>query len=94
MQLEMRLSDHPRARAQIRRAKGGAGLLAFLMVGLLSLQAGSPEPDAAVRGLVAGVAAYFVAWAVAVTVWRQLALGELEQARRRRAARIAALDAE
>jgi len=90
----MRLSEHPRARAQIRRAKGWAGLAALLLVGLLSVQAGVPRPEAALRGLAAGVGAYFLAWYVGVTVWRQLAQAELEQARRRREARMAALEAE
>jgi len=53
-----------------------------------------PRPEAALRGLAAGVGAYFLAWYVGVTVWRQLAQAELEQARRRREARMAALDAE
>ena len=84
----MRLSDHPRARAGIRRAKGGAGLLIFLLVGLLSLRAGLPVADAGLRALGAGVVAYFLAWGVAVTVWRQVALAELEAARERREARL------
>ncbi len=89
----MRLSEHPRARAGIRRAKGAAGLAAFLIVGLLSLRANLPEGDAAVRALLGGIVAYFVGWAVAVTVWRQIALAELETARRRREARLASLEA-
>ncbi len=86
----MRLSEHPRARAGIRRAKGGAGLAIFLLVGLLSLRAGLPTGDAALRALGAGVVAYFLAWGVAVTVWRQVALAELEAARERREARLEA----
>ncbi len=89
----MRLSEHPRARAGIRRAKGAAGLAAFLIVGLLSLRANLPEGDAAVRALLGGIVAYFVGWAVAVTVWKQIALAELEAARRRREARLASLHA-
>ena len=87
---EMRLTEHPRARAGISRAKGGAGLLVFLIVGLLSLNAGLLAQDAALRALGAGLVAYFLAWGVAVTVWRQLALAELETARARRDARLAA----
>ena len=88
----MRLSDHPRARAGIRRAKGIAGLGTFLVVGILALRAGILAPEALVRALVAGLAAYWLAWGVAVTVWRQIALGELEAARRRREARLASFD--
>ncbi len=89
----MRLSQHPRARAGIRRAKGAAGLVAFLIVGLVSLRANLPEGDAAARALIGGIVAYFIAWAVAVTVWKQIALAELEDARRRREARLASLEA-
>ena len=88
---DMRLSEHPRAKAGIRRAKGAAGLGAFLLVGLLSLRAGLPTPDAAIRALLGGVVAYFLAWRIAVTVWRQIALAELEGARRRRQERIDAI---
>ena len=88
---EMRLSEHPRATAGIRRTKGAVGLAAFLLVGLLSLRAGLPAPDAAIRGLISGIVAYFLAWGVAVTVWRQIALAELEQARSRRQERLASL---
>jgi hypothetical protein len=93
VELEMRLSEHPRARAGIRRAKGAAGLGAFLLVALLALRANLPAPDAAGRALIAGVIAYFVGWRVAVTVWKQIALAELEAARRRREARLASLEA-
>jgi uncharacterized membrane protein YccC len=84
---EMRLTEHPRARAGIRRAKGGAGLGVFVIVLLLSLRAGL-TPDAALgRALPAGVAAYIFAWGAAVTIWRQIALAELEAVRARHEAR-------
>ena len=88
----MRLSEHPRARASIRRAKGIAGLGTFLLVGVLALRGGILAPEALIRALLAGLAAYWLAWGVAVTVWRQIALGELETARKRREARLASLD--
>jgi hypothetical protein len=88
---QIRLTEHPRARASIRRIKGGAGLAAFLLVLLLSLRAGLLPADAAARALLGGLVAYFAAWAIAVTVWRQLVLAELEAARERRRARIASL---
>lgn len=93
MELDIRLSKHPRARAGIRRAKGTAGLAAFLLVGLLALRAHLPAPDAAARALLGGVVGYFIGWGVAVTVWRQIALAELEAARRRREERLARLQA-
>jgi hypothetical protein len=78
----IRLSAHPKARRQIGMAKGWGGLIAFLLV--LKLSRGSaalPWPDAIERACVAGVVGYVIAWAIAQTVWRHIALAELEQLR-------------
>src|SRR3954464_2554415 len=77
-----RLSAHPRAQAQIAQAKGGAGLAVFVLVVLLSAGSNVPWPDTVARAIVLGMAGYMVAWAVAVTVWRQIARAELEMAKR------------
>jgi uncharacterized membrane protein YccC len=79
----IRLSAHPRARRHIAIAKGWGGLIAFALALKLSHGAGLPWADAIERGVVAGVVGYVVAWAIAQTVWRHLALAELEQLRRR-----------
>jgi hypothetical protein len=84
----IRLSGHPRARRQIRTAKGWGGLLAFLLVLKLSRGAALPWPDALLRGVLGGIAGYLAAWAIAVTVWRHLALAELEDLRIRVLARM------
>jgi hypothetical protein len=73
----LRVGAHPRAAASIRRLRGRAGLIAFAVCLLLSLRAGLPLFDAVARGLVAGIAAQFVAWFAAVLVWRHLIVGEL-----------------
>lgn len=78
-----RLSAHPKARRQIRATKAWSGLVAFLVVQYLALQAGLPTFDAGVRALAAGIAAYVLGWVAAVLVWRQLAVAELEALRRR-----------
>ena len=78
-----RLSAHPRARRQIREAKGYGGATGFVLVALLSLQADVTYFDAGVRALVAGVACYVVAWAIAVAVWRHLARAEVTLAEQR-----------
>lgn len=75
--LRPRLSQHPRAKRQIREAKGWGGMAGFVLVGLLSMQASLPIFDAGIRALVAGVACYVIAWGVAVTVWRHLAQAEI-----------------
>jgi hypothetical protein len=87
------LADHPRAQRQIRTAKAWAGLLGFVLVGVLSHRAGVPLPDALGRAVVGGVAANVVTWMIMVLVWRQIAVAEIEVARRRLLAQIAAQDA-
>jgi len=81
--LRPRLSAHPRATRQIREAKAWAGLVGFVLVALLSMQAGLPLFDAGVRALLAGLACYVAGWALAVTVWRQMARAEVRMAEQR-----------
>lgn len=81
-----RLSAHPKARRHIRAAKAWSGLTAFVLVQYLALHAGLPMFDAGLRALAAGVIAYVIGWMVAVTVWRQVAVAELEDVKRRQLA--------
>ena len=78
-----RLSQHPRARRQIREAKAWAGLAGFVLVLILSLEGGSLLFDAGLRALVAGAGCYVVGWALAVLVWRHLARAEVLVAEQR-----------
>jgi hypothetical protein len=78
-----RLSEHPRAQRQIRQAKAWGGLAGFVLVGVLSLQAGALPVDALTRALAGGVAVYLAAWVIAVVVWTQIARGELIVAEQR-----------
>ena len=82
----IRLTAHPRARRDIATAKGWGGLAAFGLVLVLSLRAGVPLADGLERALLAGLAGYVFAWAVAVAVWRHVALAEIERTRREIAA--------
>jgi hypothetical protein len=79
----IRLSAHPRARRHIAIAKGWGGLVAFLVVLKLSRGAGLLWPDAIGRSVLGGVVGYLAAWAIVQTIWRHIALAELEQLRRR-----------
>jgi hypothetical protein len=74
------VATHPRARSQVRRAKGWGGLIGFAVATYLSLKAGVPAPQTGLRALGAGIAGYLVAWACAVSVWRHLVLAELRAA--------------
>jgi len=86
----MSVANHPRAGAQVARAKAWGGLGGFLLVGLLSLRAGVPTADALLRALLAGVVGYVATWAAAVLIWRHLVVAELRAVRSHRAAEAAA----
>lgn len=71
------VANHPRARASVRRIKGIAGLLGFGIAALMAHSTGLPTTSVLVRALLVGIGGYFVAWACAVAVWRQIVLAEL-----------------
>lgn len=71
---------HPRARASIRRTRARTALAAFGIVLFLSLNAGVPGQEAALRALVAGLVGNLVGWACALAVWRSLVMAELKVA--------------
>jgi len=75
------VANHPRAGAQIARAKAWGGLGGFLLVGFLSWRAGVPAADALLRAIAGGVVVYLAAWACAVTIWRHLVIAELRAVR-------------
>ena len=70
------LSEHPRAAYAIRRWKAIVSLAGFLVAAGGSWWNGVPLPDALLRGLIGGVAGYFVGGFAAVTVWRNLLQSE------------------
>lgn len=74
------VANHPRARYQVRRAKGWGGIAGFVIAGYLSYKTGVPTFDVGMRALVAGIVGYMLAWMCAVTVWRHLVLAELRAA--------------
>jgi hypothetical protein len=71
------VAAHPRASYQVRRAKGWGGVAGFGIAAYLSYKAGVPTVDLGLRAIIAGIVGYMLAWACAVTVWRQLVLAEL-----------------
>jgi hypothetical protein len=71
------VAAHPRASYQVRKAKGWGGMAGFGIAAYLSYKAGVPTVDLGLRAIVAGMVGYMLAWACAVTVWRQLVLAEL-----------------
>jgi hypothetical protein len=71
------VANHPRASAQIRRAKGLGGIAGFVIAAYLSLKANVPFEIGGLRALGAGVIGYMLAWGAAVSVWRHLVMAEL-----------------
>jgi hypothetical protein len=71
---------HPRARASIRRTRARTALAVFAIVLFLSLGAGVPGQEAALRALVAGLVGNLVGWACALAVWRSLVMAEFKVA--------------
>lgn len=83
------VANHPRAGAQIARAKAWGGLGGFVLTAVLSWRAGVPTADVLLRALLFGVAGYVGVWACAVVVWRHLVIAELRAVRAYHAARAA-----
>jgi hypothetical protein len=77
------LREHPRARRQIGLAKSYAGLASFALAGWAAWHGGLPFVDVALRALLWGTAGYLVVWALAVYVWRHVAVAEVRAAERR-----------
>jgi len=91
--LDVRLSQHPRARRQIRQAKGWGALAACALAGYMSWHSGAPVVDTALRALLWGVVGYVAVWAFAQQVWRHLALAELRVAEKVALERVRAAEA-
>jgi hypothetical protein len=81
-QAGIRLADHPRARTSIQKAKSYAGLGAFLLAGYAQWNAGGQFLDVASSALLWGIAAYVLVWALAVQVWRHIAIAEVRAAQK------------
>jgi hypothetical protein len=87
-QIRITIGAHPRARRSVQRARALGGLLGFLVTLVLSLHAGVPGFDATARALIAGIVVHLAAWAIAVAIWKQLMLAELQQLHDRRLERL------
>jgi hypothetical protein len=79
---QVRVAEHPRARRQIALAKSYAGLAAFGFVAYSSWHGGAGFVDVSARALLWGMTAYVMVWALAVLVWRHLAVAEVRAAER------------
>ena len=73
------ISQHPRAKAGIRRARTRAAFIAFIAVFVLNVMGDQELFDAVWRALVAGIIVNVVVWRCAIIVWRHIVLNELQQ---------------
>jgi hypothetical protein len=80
---KVQLQHHPRAQRQIGLAKSYAGLGALALAAYSAWHGGAAFLDVASRALMWGIAAYLLVWALAVQVWRHLAVAEVRAAERR-----------
>jgi hypothetical protein len=78
-----RVSDHPVAARQIARVRAWAAVIGFVVTFWLSHRAGLPFPECGARAIVVGVICRVVAWAVIVSVWRQLIPAQIKAIRNR-----------
>jgi hypothetical protein len=80
---EIKLTEHPRAQRQIGRLKSWGGLAGFVVAAWASHKGGAPFLDMAVRAVMWGAISYVVVWALAVQVWRHVAVAEVRAQERR-----------
>jgi type VI protein secretion system component VasK len=77
------VANHPKAQHQINVMKSYAGLAAFALAGYFAWKGGNAYLDVASRALLWGIATYVAVWAMAVQVWRQIAVAEVRAAEKR-----------
>jgi hypothetical protein len=79
-----RVSEHPVAARQIARARAWAALAGFVVTFWLSRRAGLPFPECGARAIAVGIVCRVVAWAVVVSIWRQVIPAQITAIHRRR----------
>jgi hypothetical protein len=76
---DVKISSHPRATRQIRRAKAYGGLAGFALMAWFSWRSGTDFVHVGLRALLGGAAGYVAVWAAAVYAWRQIAVAEVRR---------------
>jgi hypothetical protein len=70
------LAEHPAASASIRRVKAYGGLAGYGLALGAGLLHGAATVPALEHAVVAGVAAYMLTWAAAVSIWKRVLTGQ------------------
>lgn len=78
----IRLTDHPRARASISRAKGWGAIVGFAIAGWYGYRMGNPFVDVVIRCIVVGALTSLAVWGVAQAIWKQIVFAELAARRK------------
>jgi hypothetical protein len=89
-ELVVSISQHPRAKAGIRRARTRGALIVFALVLALNLVGDQDPFDAVWRALLAGIVANVVIWRFAIVVWRHIVVSEVRQLEEERLEKIKA----
>jgi len=76
---DIKVSAHPRAQRQIRRAKGFGGLAGFALMAWFSWRSGTDFVHLGLRAILGGMTAYVAVWAAAVYTWRQITIAEIRR---------------
>jgi type VI protein secretion system component VasK len=82
--VKVAISEHPRAKAGIRRARTRSALIAFILVLALNMAGDQTLFDSVWRALLAGIAVNLIVWRCAIVVWRHILQSELEELREAR----------
>ena len=76
------LATHPVASEHIRLAKGFGGLFGLVAVGWVTWDGGASLVTVGWRALVAGLVGYALAWAFTLSLWRHIALADIQKKRK------------
>src|SRR5438045_2295635 len=80
-----KVAEHPVAARHIARARAWGALAGFVLTFWLSRRAGLPFPESGARAIAMGIVCRVAAWALVVSVWRQLIPAQIAVVVRRRA---------
>lgn len=78
----IRLVEHPRARASIRRAKSWGSIVGFGISAWIGYRMGNPFVDIVVRSILVGALTSLAVWWAAQMIWKQIVFAELAAARK------------
>jgi hypothetical protein len=76
------LATHPVASEHIRLAKGFGGLFGLVAVAWVTWDGGASLATVGMRALAAGLVGYALAWAFMLSLWRHIAVADIQKKRK------------